>query len=233
MAKDKLVIQAPSSDTRDIIYYGDTLTQTRNFIPNNEYGIRYDISYAGTIPQGLPIGIYSIDNGNNWYDMARSSDPLNAVILSTAQNTIYGIYGTGSSNPAGVSPFTILLKAALLSYNGTEVLQQRITGAKLLAYESNAQSYPRIAVNTEVPNPGGNNTVTVAHNLGYIPDFRVWVRDIGNRIYPVSYAGSTGNGVRADTSNIYIGTVSTSGWSTGTFGAMTPSSYIVRVYYND
>ncbi len=130
-------------------------------------------------------GIYSIDNGVNWNgfgtinDHVQDTDPLtdsqgSYLVEGLSQSGTFTVRGTNSSTGGATLFFnyTVLYKVALIAKSDQGDIDPQPTGANTL-FDSRL-NYQKIAVDNKSASSGTNQTVIVAHNLGYIPKVRVF-----------------------------------------------------------
>lgn len=219
----KIAAVWPGAEIYDTFIYADTIT----FGINNSafaFTISWDTGLSGNKNpnmQGLPIGIYSLDGGTTWYDANGYDGPIRWKVESNGDGTLQFSW-TGD----GTTPFAnVIFKGGLLSQNLTEKLPNPITTSTPVLSFNTGVNYQKVLSTTELS--PGSGTASVAHNLGYVPNFRVWIRNTSGRIGYVGSVAVPDNGVYADTSNVNL--ISNNGIpSTGTW--LTGSTWIVRVY---
>lgn len=171
--------------------------------------------FPGVNSYAFPIGIFSNDGGTTWNDCANYTlgtgftiQPSTSVDITVDSSGILH-----ASNKSGSSSLTYKLALLALETQGT-VTPPLFTGNLLY---SNKFSYMKIAKEGNYSQTTTSHvTTTIAHNLGYVPFFQVFILDtfysVDARLRRITAnfgnAGSIFEGARADATNIYITPVS-------------------------
>lgn len=162
----------------------------------------------------LPLGIYSYDGGIVWHDASQyitlSGFTINPAIKGSISCNSNGQVSYSFDQTALVNgglPYTVQMKFALLAIDTTTEVDSDFIDTGSLLYSS-ALSYMKIATRGEYTLTGVtvSGTDTIAHNLGYIPQFMVWIKEFSviRPIRGLFGLSGEGEGVRADETNIYI-----------------------------
>lgn len=153
--------------------------------------------YQYTLPHNLTRpsfmdGIFSLNNStfvpNGQSDGTNSyfvySDSSNYYILTTANSGLvyYKIVSTWVDNYDATNPLiTPVFNATLPSVNNTTYFDSRSNYQKILT--SNV-------VTLNNPGAGNTGTYTVAHNLGYTPNFKIHFESLPNQVWPTINGGT-------------------------------------------
>lgn len=203
----------------------------------------FSTTATANIPTGISsptlfVGVYSIDGGTTWNDFTNQQLVLPPGILfpyfevhgkSTANNlaiTANNYDAIGGPNTA----FTVMYRVALVYRPGMGAIDQSLIGNTNTNQYFNSQfNYQKIAVDDASAlsiASLGSQTITLTHNLGYIPKIRQFI-----------YRAS-------DQSLVQLGTESTGSYSTsittttvttvlnGPVGGLTGILY-TRIYFDD
>lgn len=183
----------------------------------------------------LPVGIYSLDGGGTWHDMADYNLPGGITIAPANEANIYtyhtDFYGVEFDISGSPSPGTVLVKFALLAISDQTYLEDGMYFEDDTLYLSDL-SYMKIGVDSQFTRSASAPEVrTISHNLGYVPMVNAWIKD-GRystdsicRLPCLFDSSSGGYGVRMDESNIYI--------STPTYIPTKDITVYVRIYLED
>jgi len=195
----------------------DTLFFTKSFVLSLSNSISggtftFNPSFTGITGPGLPIAIYSLDIApNTWYDAYDANNnisplPLNIRIADDGSNNMKLDFSINPLVPGYGSGATIniTIKFALIALPKTTSITAPVTG-KFVAYHTGV-NYSKLNKSGEV-NKSPSNTVTVAHNTGYIPTFRVWDHT-GGYYGPATQFGFLGGGIMCDANNLYLSALS-------------------------
>ena len=225
---DKTVIAIPENDVDQIIF-----TNTYKFTQADVMNGGLTVDLPEVFPdETLVTGIFSYDNGVTWIDCI----PLYAAanINNSAYGSIFSYANTAGAPYRnkiefqytqkqlvnGGNPYTLTLKIAVSLNPKTTQFDTSISKfTGLNAYSSNNQ-YLKIAAKGfwVVPTNTASNTLTIAHNLGYVPFVEVFWNDSTtiSKWINITSAFGGGNYIRAyaDTNNLYLNFGSTSGFFT-------------------
>lgn len=127
-------------------------------------------------------GLWSIDGGATWQEIgntvplganANGLETLNvsgSSILDVANNTQFFSLGANNGHPAA---YTVQYKIFLMARSDQDHVPNKPL-IKPLRYSSK-NKYMKVAVDSSINLSTGGPT-TILHNLGYLPNFDVWVR---------------------------------------------------------
>jgi hypothetical protein len=158
-------------------------------------------------------GIYSIDGGTTWNDFCNQQMvlppgiffPFLVVTGKSIANTMtikainYYNYNTSSS-----SAYTVMYKVALLAMPGQGVVNPQPIGTA--TFFDSRSNYQKILLTDAAPislAAGGTGTVTVTHNLGYVPKIRPFMYlSSDSSINELVNSGLGTHEITVDTSNV-------------------------------
>jgi hypothetical protein len=163
--------------------------------------------YFTDIPagDGFAFGSYSLDNGANWTDFGEFAFSSKFTIRpsvtgSLLYNRTNGVVLFSFSGLPGA--ITILVQVVVVVPSAVAIaLNQPIDTSGKIAYRSGG-SFQKLFLEFGFQQPGGNTgmTVPVAHNLGYVPQVRVF-SDEGTNF--IRYTNTVGTEViKVDENNL-------------------------------
>jgi hypothetical protein len=196
-------------------------------------------------------GIYSINGGGTWNDLNCHIPNLSTPSVPAFQTqTMYArslpnilrlysdnwSYYNGSTTTS--SDYTFLYKVIIFAKSNQGLVTPQPIGSKF--HFNSAYNYQKIAVDdvrtVTIPNTGTNTTISVPHNLNYIPKVRSfmenWIDGMGT-LQPglVDWgwwsSASLADNWRLDTNNVYYDTIASA------FGANQTMTFHTRVYFDD
>lgn len=165
------------------------------------------------IPNDLmPIGVYSLDGGTTWQDCGQYSLPGGLTIEPSAAVDV--LFRTSAGNGVFILNSSHQIKYVGLGLSTVDYPVSYIeTGKSSINTQNN---YMKIALEGSFTKSAGAGltTQTIAHNLGYVPIANVWIKDsnfsspaaIRRPISSYGNSGTISEGVRLDSTNIYIST---------------------------
>lgn len=169
-------------------------------------------------------GIFSLDAGANWnpfYTDLRHVESVDPSVNPQGSTQVYGESTAGTFNVIGKNvanvtatqffDYTVLYKVALIAKPSQGTITPQPIGSD--QFFNSGLNYQKIFRDTSTASSGTNQTVTINHNLGYVPRVRAFSETAGvMRGRPVT--------VNTTTASVFLA------------GLVTATVYI-RVYYDE
>ena len=211
MAIDTTGLQYSSNLTYDQVIYATTQTLS---LTENDFPTQIN---SGINQQGLPLGIFSIDDGVTWNDMGAPftyGTGVTGIFLSVSC-TGTGIINLSLVTQSGSSTYTVLIKLVLLaSDTPSELPNSVVTTSNPTAYQFGTDANYRYIVDTNTQSLTNATEYTYAHNQDAIPIIQNWTIESGDYYLYGLYVDARWTNptflmddyvIAYDTSNVYIG----------------------------
>ena len=169
-------VQFSSSLNYDQVIYATTRT-----LSLTENAVATQIN-SGINQQGLPLGIFSIDNGTTWNDMGAPLTYGTGVtgIFLSVNCTSNGTINLRLVTQSGSSTYTVLIKLVLLaSDTPSELPNSVVSTTNPTAYQFGTDANYRYIIDTNTQSLTNATEYTYAHNQDAIPIIQNWTIQSG------------------------------------------------------
>lgn len=215
----KIGMAEPQFNTDKILY---AYQFSVNFIGSGSQST----SYSTGLPagDGFVFGSFSTDNGNTFQDFGSyafsSKFTIRPSVTGTARynrtnSTINFSFTLPSTNMTVIIQFIVVVPTA----NNVHLTQPTVTSGKI-AYRSGG-NFQKLFLESSFTQPnGGSQTTSISHNLGYVPQVRVFSDQGTDFIQMINTVGA--EVIKVDENNLTF--------ALGSWGSATRTLYY-RIYY--